>query len=160
MGKKRIIKQTTEEALQDKESLEESVQKSKDVRPEDKAPRDVKSTRAIKSGRVYISISYNNVLMTVTDERGNVITWATSGGLGFKGPKKATPYAASRVAEVISERLKKIGLLNLDIYLKGVGSARESGIRSLASHGLNIQSIKDITPVPHNGPRPKKVRRV
>ena len=150
MGKKRVIKQTTEEALQEKESLEESVKKSSELGP----------TRRFNRGRVYINVSYNNIMMTATDEKGNTITWATSGGLGFKGPKKATPYAASRVAEVIAERLKKIGLINIDIYLKGVGSARESGIRSLAGRGLNINNIQDITPIPHNGPRPPKVRRV
>jgi small subunit ribosomal protein S11 len=150
MGKKRVIKETTEKALQEKESVEESVKKSSET----------KTAKRLIHGRIYIAVSYNNIMMTVTDSAGNAITWATSGGLGFKGPKKATPYAASRVAEVIAERLKKTGLINIDVYLKGVGSARESSIRSLASRGLNILNIKDVTPIPHNGPRPPKARRV
>ncbi|OIO64563.1 30S ribosomal protein S11 [Candidatus Wolfebacteria bacterium CG1_02_39_135] len=116
--------------------------------------------KKIESGRVYINATYNNTLLTVTDRSGNVITWASAGSLGFSGPKKATPFAASKVVSVISEKLKKIGFSNLEVIVKGVGTGRDSSIRSLANQGFNILSIKDMTPVPHNGPRPPKVRRV
>ncbi|OGD30040.1 30S ribosomal protein S11 [Candidatus Azambacteria bacterium RIFCSPHIGHO2_01_FULL_44_55] len=111
-------------------------------------------------GRVYIQATYNNTIVSVTDESGNVVAWASSGNLGFKGPKKATPYAASRVSETVVEKVKKTGIANVEVFVKGIGSGRESAVRSLAAHGLNILSIKDVTPIPHNGPRPRKVRRV
>ncbi|MDO8429877.1 MAG: 30S ribosomal protein S11 [bacterium] len=118
------------------------------------------SSKRLDKGNVYISASYNNTLITVTDERGNTVAWASAGSLGFSGPKKATPFAASKVVSAIAEKLKKTGLSNLDVFISGVGSGRDSAIRSFANQGFNISSIKDVTPIPHNGPRPKKVRRV
>ena len=89
-----------------------------------------------------------------------MVAWASAGSLGFSGPKKATPFAASRVVSAIAEKLKKTGLVNVDVFVTGVGSGRDSAIRSFANQGFNLMSIKDVTPIPHNGPRPRKVRRV
>ena len=99
-------------------------------------------------------------MIMITDERGNAIAWSSAGALGFKGTKKATPYAAARAAEVAAEKAKRVGLEEIAVRVTGIGSGRESAIRSLANHGLEISLIKDVTPIPHNGPRPKKVRRV
>jgi small subunit ribosomal protein S11 len=151
MGKKKIIQKTEEELLQEKEKLEKAMTKAAGV-PSRKAATDI--------GKVYISVSFNNILITVTDKTGNVIAWASAGALGFSGPKKATPFAASKVVSAIAEKVKKTGLTHIDVIVKGVGSGRDSAIRSLANQGFNILSIKDLTPIPHNGPRPPKTRRV
>lgn len=150
MGKKKIIKQSEEELLKETEGVEAAMKKS----------GEIISAKKVTKGRVYIRVTYNNIVITVTDEKGNTICWSSSGSLGFKGPKKATPFAASRVAEAVVFKLKKTGLQDIAVFVSGVGSGRESAIRSLATHGLNIISIKDITPIPHGGCRPKKVRRV
>lgn len=141
MGKKRVIAKTEEVALKEKEIKIEAPQK-------------------IKEGRVYIFSSYNNTIITLTDVSGNVISWVSAGSIGFKGTKKSTPFAASKVAETISDLCRKLGIEKLQVLVKGIGSGRESAIRSLAARGLDIVSIKDITPIPHNGCRPPKVRRV
>ena len=99
-------------------------------------------------------------MVTVTDMSGNVVAWASAGSIGFSGPKKATPFAASKIIAVIAEKLKTLGVTNIEIFTKGVGSGRDSAIRSLVNQGFNIVLLKDVTPVPHNGPRPPKVRRV
>lgn len=111
-------------------------------------------------GIAHIFATYNNTLITISDERGNVVAWSSAGAMGFKGTKKATPYAASRAAEAVADRAKKGGINTISVYVKGIGSGRESAIRSLANFGLDITLIKDVTPIPHNGPRPAKVRRV
>lgn len=121
---------------------------------------EVVPTKKVALGRIYISASYNNTMISATDEKGNVIAWASSGGLGFRGPKKATPFAAARVAEAIVEKVKKTGLAEVEVYVRGIGGGRESAIRTLISKGMDIKLIKDVTPIPHNGPRPPKVRRV
>jgi small subunit ribosomal protein S11 len=120
----------------------------------------VSKRRRIENGRVYVNASYNNTVVTVTDEKGDVITWASAGSIGFSGPKKATPFAASKIVSVLSEKLKNIGLMNLEVHVRGVGGGRDSAVRSFINQGFNVMNIKDVTPVPHNGPRPKKVRRV
>lgn len=150
MGKKKIIKQSEEELIKEGEGIEAAVRKTEQML----------LSKKISKGRVYIKVTYNNIIITVTDEKGNTICWSSSGALGFKGPKKATPFAASRVAEAVVLKVKKTGLQDVAVFVSGVGSGRESAIRSLATHGLNIISIKDITPIPHGGCRPKKVRRV
>jgi small subunit ribosomal protein S11 len=150
MGKKRIIQKSEEELLKERERVDAGVKK--DVK--------VKATPKTKEGAIYISSSYNNTIITLTDLKGNVLTWASAGSIGFKGTKKATPFAASKVAESICLTAKKLKVEKISVFVKGIGSGRESAIRSLASHGLDIVSIKDITPVPHNGCRPPKVRRV
>jgi small subunit ribosomal protein S11 len=156
MGKKRIKKvKTEEEILKEKEKVEAAL--SKATRTEGLISR---VSKKIENVRIYINASYNNTALSVTDRQGNVVAWSSAGSLGFSGPKKATPFAASRVAAAIGEKLKKLGPLNAEVIIKGVGSGRDSAIRSLANQGLNILSIKDITPIPHNGPRPPKVRRV
>ena len=119
-----------------------------------------KAILGIEEGRIFITSSYNNTIMTLTDARGNVLTWVSAGNIGFKGTKKSTPFAASKVAEALSERAKKIGIGKVWVSIKGIGSGRESALRSLAARGQEILSIRDVTPVPHNGCRPKKTRRV
>ena len=119
-----------------------------------------KKVKKISRGKIYINASYNNTIVSVTDEKGNLIAWATAGSLGFSGPKKATPFAASKIISVVTEKLKAAGATDLDIIVKGVGSGRDSAVRSLLNQGFNILSIKDVTPVPHNGPKPRKLRRV
>ncbi|KKW46186.1 MAG: 30S ribosomal protein S11 [Parcubacteria group bacterium GW2011_GWB1_56_8] len=150
MGKKKIAEQSAEELPKDKAAAEGGAAK----------PAQVKKSRRLESGRVYINASYNNTVITVTDEQGNVITWASAGSIGFSGPKKATPFAASKIIAIISEKLKAVGMSNLHVFLKGIGGGRDSAVRSLANQGFNIVALKDVTPIPHNGPRPRKLRRV
>jgi small subunit ribosomal protein S11 len=152
MGKKKIVKKTEEEILKEKEKLETKITKA--------ATGKGLGAKKIEGGKIYISATYNNTFLTAADRSGNVVAWASAGALGFSGPKKATPFAASKVVEVISEKLRKIGFSNLEIIVKGVGAGRDSAIRALANKGFNILSVKDVTPVPHNGPRPPKARRV
>lgn len=116
--------------------------------------------KKITRGRVYIKSTYNNTMITFTDERGNVLLWDSAGTIGFSGTKKSTPFAASRIADTLALKMKKLGVADLEIYVKGIGAGRESAVRALINHGFNVHLIKDITPVPHNGPRPKKARRV
>lgn len=151
MGKKRIIKKTEKELLEEREKIEAAVKKE--------VKTEVPSGK-IKEGKIYISSSYNNTIITLTDLKGNVLAWASAGAVGFKGTKKATPFAASKVAEAIVQTIKKLGIEKIAVLVKGIGSGRESAIRSLAARDLDIVSITDITPVPHNGGRPPKVRRV
>jgi len=150
MGKKKVAKQTSEDVLKEQERLNSAQAKAQS-----------KNTNArTTKGRAYIKSTYNNTIITLTNPSGDVITWASSGSVGFKGPKKSTPYAASKVVEILTERVRKSGLKELEIFVKGIGSGRESSIRALAASGFEILSIKDVTPLPHNGPRPKKARRV
>ncbi len=116
--------------------------------------------RRIEKGSIYINSSFNNTIISATDEKGNILAWSSSGSLGFKGPKKSTPYAASKVAGAVVEKLVKTGPSQVKVFIKGAGSGREAAVRSLVTNGLDIISIKDITPIPHNGPRRPKVRRV
>jgi len=149
MGKKRIVQKTEEELLKEREKVEAKVKK------------EIKGVpQKIREGRIYISSSYNNTIITLTDPKGNVLHWTSAGAIGFKGTKKATPFAASKVAETISAAIRKLGIEKVAIFVKGIGSGRESAIRSLAVRGLEITSLTDITPIPHNGCRPRKARRV
>lgn len=122
--------------------------------------KKTKKARKVREGNVYIQSSYNNTLVTITDATGNVLVWSSSGRAGFSGTRKSTPYAAQRVIADALERLKPFEMEEVRVYVKGIGNARESAVRSLASMGLNIASIRDITPIPHNGVRPPKRRRV
>ncbi len=124
-----------------------------------KAPEKAASKK-VENGRVYVNASYNNTLVSVTDDKGNLMAWSSAGALGFSGPKKATAFAASKVVAALAEKLKKSGPVNVQVIVSGVGGGRDSAIRSLPNHGFNILGIKDVTPIPHNGPRPAKVRRV
>jgi small subunit ribosomal protein S11 len=116
--------------------------------------------RLLTEGRVYIQASFNNTIITITDPKGEVIAWASSGSSGFKGPRKATPYAAQIAAESAITKAKAFGLERVRVYIKGAGTGREQSIRGLQAGGVNIDSLTDITPVPHNGCRSRKGRRV
>lgn len=146
MGKKKVIQKSGDQSAS---ALQQAAVKSvKEV------------SKKVDTGCVYINASFNNTLITVTDEKGNVLAWASAGQLGFSGPKKATPFAASKVAATLAEKLKKSGPVNIHVYVNGVGGGRDSAVRSLANQGFNVLSVRDVTPIPHNGPRPPKVRRV
>ena len=119
-----------------------------------------KEKKTVFEGNVYIQATFNNTIVTVTDLKGNTISWSSAGSLGFKGAKKSTPYAAQTTAETATSRAKDYGLKEVNVFVKGPGMGRESAIRSLGAMGLQVKSIKDITPIPHNGCRPKKSRRV
>lgn len=147
MGKKRVIKKTGETG----EDKSESKSSSQIV---------TAKTSKITRGIVHIRATYNNTLIVITDEKGNAVAWSSAGSLGYSGAKKATPFVAARVAETVVAKARKSGVQDVAVLVSGVGSGRDSAIRALANQGLNIISIKDITPLPHNGPRPKKVRRV
>jgi small subunit ribosomal protein S11 len=125
-----------------------------------KTAKGAAKVRVVNRAKAYIRSSYNNIIIALTDERGNILAWSSSGSLGFKGPKKATPFAASKVVEALAEKVGKFSIGGLEVLVKGIGSGREAAIRSLASRGFDIVSIKDITPIPHNGCRPPKPRRV
>ncbi len=119
-----------------------------------------KAKRQIAKGRATIKCSYNNTIINISDQTGAVLGWSSSGLLGFKGAKKATPYAATQVVANVSEKVKKYGVQELEVFVCGVGSGREASIRALANNGFEITMIKDTTPIPHNGCRAKKPRRV
>ena len=114
----------------------------------------------IDRGQAHIQSSFNNTIVTLTDAQGNAISWASAGGLGFRGSKKSTPYAAQMAAETAAKAAVVHGLKSVDVMVKGPGSGREAAIRALAANGLQVTSITDVTPVPHNGCRPPKRRRV
>ena len=119
-----------------------------------------KSLKGITSGIATILASFNNTIITISDKQGNTITWASPGLVGFSGSKKSTPFAAQLAATDAARRAKDLGLVSVDILVKGPGSGRESAIRAIAAAGLAVTSIRDITPIPHNGCRPRKKRRV
>ena len=114
----------------------------------------------IEKGAVHIRSSFNNTLVTITDLKGNAISWASAGGLGFRGSRKSTPYAAQTAAETAAKAAMEHGLKTVEVYVKGPGSGRDSAVRALETAGLKVTMIKDITPIPHNGCRPPKKRRV
>ena len=119
-----------------------------------------KQKKYVERGNAYIKSTFNNTVITITDETGNVISTVSSGMVGFKGSKKSTPYAAQVASERAAEKAKTIGLRNVSVFVKGPGSGRETAIRALQAAGLIVDDINDTTPVPHNGCRPKKKRRV
>ena len=145
MGKKRIVK--TEE-----EAGTEGAKTS--------APEQVSGKKRVEAGILHVRSTYNNTELVLTDKKGNVLAFESSGKLGFKGAKKGTPFAAAKVGETLGIKAQSLGVKEISVVVKGVGSGRESGIRGFISKGINITSIKDATPVPHNGPKPKKPRRV
>ena len=124
----------------------------------------VKNTKSSKNkvseGIAHIHASFNNTLINVTDKKGNTLAWASAGGQGFRGSRKSTPFAAQRAAEVVGEQIRQNGVVSLEIEVRGPGSGRESAIRGLNSMGFSITKITDVTPIPHNGCRPPKRRRV
>ncbi len=125
-----------------------------------KTTRKKKEKRSVFEGNVYIQATFNNTIVTITDLTGNGISWASAGSLGFRGAKKSTPYAAQTTAETAAKKAIDLGLHEVHVYVKGPGVGRESAIRSLGNLGLWVKSIRDVTPIPHNGCRPRKSRRV
>ena len=119
-----------------------------------------RNRKIVEHGQAHIQSSFNNTIVTLTDAEGNALSWASAGGLGFRGSKKSTPYAAQMAAETAAKAAAPYGLKTLDVMVKGPGSGREAAIRALAAQGLEVLTIKDVTPVPHNGCRPPKRRRV
>lgn len=144
MGKKRIISKEGKEEVKSGEAKSVStLQKKKNV-----------------SGILNIQATFNNTKVSLADKAGNVLCWSSSGSMGFKGAKKGTPFASSKVGEVLGEKAKNMGIKEVDVVITGVGPGREPAMRSFAAYGIEINSIKDTTPIPHNGPKPKKPRRV
>ncbi len=154
MGKKRIIQKTPEELLKETEAQEKQTEKA------GRKKGQKSKARSLGRGRVYIQSSYNNTLITVTDAQGNVVAWSSAGSVGFKGPKKATPFAASKVIETLMNKIRDLDIKEVAVFVKGVGSGRDAAVRALVNQGLEISMIKDVTPIPHNGCRQRKPRRV
>mgnify|MGYP001605024639 FL=1 len=146
MGKTKITKETTSETAEAKDVVKTVSSKI--------------SKKKITSGIVFIDATFNNTKVLFADKLGNALFWSSSGSLGFKGAKKGTPFAASKVGDIIGSKAKNIGVIDADVIIKGVGSGREPAIRAFMAYGIDINSIKDTTPVPHNGPKVKKPRRV
>jgi len=150
-----------EKKIEDQELENSSSQKiATDVKPEVEPVQAKKGKRTVFKGQAHIQCTYNNTIVTISDINGATLGWSSAGMLGFKGAKKSTPFAATKVAADVSEKVKKYGLKELMIFIKGVGGGRESAVRGLSGAGFDILSIKDITPVPHNGCRRRKPRRV
>jgi len=114
----------------------------------------------IQRGRIYVQSSFNNTIMTLTDDSGKVIDWVSAGSLGFKGTKKSTPYTATLVGRAMADKIKNLGISDIRVFISGVGQGRDAAVRALVASGLNLLSISDITPIPHNGCRPRRPRRV
>lgn len=144
MGKKRIVKKGETEVKEG----------------ETKIAIPTTSKKRVDAGILFVQSTYNNTKIVLTDTKGNTLCWSSSGSLGFKGAKKGTPFAAAKIGETLAEKASAIGIKEVSVVVKGVGSGRESGIRGFISKGINITSIKDVTPVPFNGPKPPKPRRV
>ncbi len=153
MGKKAVMKETSEQALQEQEAVASNIQRAG-------AGAIATSAKRVESARVYVNASYNNTMISATDEKGRVLGWSSAGSLGFKGPKKATPYAATSVVDALLQKLKKTGLGRTVVFVRGIGGGREAAVRALINQGVDVIAIHDVTPIPHNGPRPKKPRRV
>jgi small subunit ribosomal protein S11 len=144
MGKKRIIK--TSGSGVNKELRERSLSKA--------------SKKSVAEGILHVQATYNNTIISLSDNSGNVLAQSSSGAMGFNGTRKSTPYAAAKVAELIAEKAKIFGMQKVGVKVKGIGSGRESAIRAFVGKGFEVLYVKDITPLPHNGPKPKKPRRV
>ena len=145
------------------EEIKQKLEKNKQARAKKKLvkKRKKKGDKVVKIGRAYINATYNNTMISLTDLNGDVISWASAGMAGFKGAKKATPYASQIITKIACQKAKEeYGLEEVSVFVSGVGTGREGAIRALNANGLNVTSIKDTTPVPHNGCRPKKPRRV
>ncbi|MEN9647435.1 MAG: ribosomal protein small subunit ribosomal protein [Candidatus Parcubacteria bacterium] len=134
---------------------------TKPAEGETAAPAKVSSSKKkVETGTLFVQSTYNNTMLTLADEKGNTLGWSSSGSIGFKGAKKGTPFAAAKIGETLSAKAHAVGMKEINVVVKGVGSGRESAIRSFVAKGINIISIKDATPTPFNGPRPPKPRRV
>lgn len=151
------------------EKQPETAAVTEDTAPKKKAPvvrasrtrgKRKKAVKRVSSGLAYVHASYNNTIVTLTDINGNVLGWSSAGVVGFRGPKKATPYAASVIVKDVCGKVEQTGLREVHCIVRGIGSGREAAVRALHANGINILSIKDMTPIPHNGCRPRKARRV
>jgi small subunit ribosomal protein S11 len=142
VGKKRVAQKGGESGASGKRSSKKALKKR------------------VASGTFYVQSTYNNTKALLADKKGNTIAWSSSGALGFRGAKKGTPYAAAKIGEVIGEKANQVGMKDANVIVKGVGAGRESAIRAFAAKGIDLLSIRDETPVPHNGPQPPKPRRV
>ena len=147
MGKKRIVKEESPNNTNDSVT---SVEKKEEART---------SRRHVDSGVLYVESTYNNTKLTLADSKSNTLAWSSSGSLGFKGAKKGTPFAAAKVGEALALKAQNLGIKEVKVIVKGVGSGRESAIRGVISKGINLITIQDKTAVPHNGPKPPKPRR-
>jgi small subunit ribosomal protein S11 len=125
-----------------------------------KTTRRRKVKRNVSTGQVHIQATFNNTIVSITDDRGNLLSWSSAGASGFKGSRKSTPYAAQIASEKAATTAKDFGLVKVEVFVRGVGSGRESAIRALQAAGIAVSSIKDVTGIPHNGCRPRKARRV
>ncbi len=152
MGKKRVAKKAEEASKETPKSAGAVAQAG--------LPAEAPIATGAKVGRVYVFSSYNNTIMSLTDIHGNVLTNASAGAIGFKGTKKSTPFAASKVADNIAQAAKNRGIGKVEVYVKGIGTGRDAALRAIGGKEFEILSIKDITPIPHNGPKAPKVRRV
>jgi small subunit ribosomal protein S11 len=148
---------TTEQTAQNPAPVAETVT---DASAKIKSSKKKKTKAKVIKGKIYINSTYNNTIVSATDMSGNVLLWSSAGKIGFKGSKKSTPYAGQKTMEDALSRLKERGLSEVDVLIKGIGSGRESAVRALQGSNLNVLTIKDQTPIPHGGVRPKKPRRV
>lgn len=161
-------KTTTTPATATEEKQPETAAVTEDAAPKKKAPvrasrtrgKRKKAVKRVSSGLAYVHASYNNTIVTLTDINGNVLGWSSAGVVGFRGPKKATPYAASVIVKDVCGKVEQTGLREVHCIVRGIGSGREAAVRALHANGINVLSIKDMTPIPHNGCRPRKPRRV
>lgn len=156
MGKKKIAEIEDKPIEGDKPEAVLAAETTEEVKD---APKKKSKNKRFEKGALYVESTYNNTKLTLTDEKGNTLGWSTSGGLGFKGAKKGTPFAAAKVGETLAIKAQALGIKDVRVIIKGVGSGRESGVRGFISKGINIISISDMTPVPHNGPKAPKPRR-
>ena len=136
--------------------MAQAAKKARDAR----APRKRRGRKNIAEGVAHIHSTFNNTIITISDPQGNVVAWSSAGAIGFKGSRKGTPFAAQQAADNVARKAMDHGMHSIQVYVRGPGSARESALRSLQSAGLHISLIKDVTPIPHNGCRPPKRRRV
>ncbi|HEY4478157.1 MAG TPA: 30S ribosomal protein S11 [Candidatus Paceibacterota bacterium] len=148
MPKTKVNEKEEEKVVEGAEATETKVTKGK------------AGKKKITAGILSVEATFNNTKVTFSDKSGNTLFWSSSGSLGFKGAKKGTPFAASKVGDIIGDKAQTLGVKEADVVIKGVGSGREPAVRAFMAHGVELTSIKDVTPVPHNGPKPKKPRRV
>ncbi len=130
------------------------------VAPKPRANKKAKVVRSVPVGCCYVQATFNNTIVTLTDLNGNVLAASSAGACGFRGPKKATPYAASVIVKTVTEKVKESGLKDVNVFVKGVGGGRDSAVRALNANGLNVLNLRDVTPLPHNGCRASRARRV
>jgi len=153
-------KQNTYIVAVEYQAIEAISEKSEKASKSKKRVKKAVAVRQVSSGRAYVKSTYNNTIVTFTDQNGNVLSWSSAGQCGFKGPKKATPYASTIIVKDAAEKVKKYGLKEVSVFVKGIGGGREAAVRALNANGFTVSSIKDVTPIPHNGCRAPRPRRV